>query len=228
VAGRRRSAADRRRRTHGQNLLVDPSVVDRLLARLDLAEGDLVVDVGAGRGALTLPLARAGFRVLAVERDQRFVAELQREVERQGLAKRVQLRRADLREVPLPQKPYRVIANPPFGLTTTLLARLFDDPTRGPTDAALLLQWEVARKYAAQPPTTLRAAAWAPWWRSVLGDKVPRDAFRPIPDVDAGWLIIERRDPPILPLALADGFIDTLRPGWQRATETKGRAEGRR
>jgi hypothetical protein len=77
-------------------------------------------------------------RVLAIERDRWFVAALQEQLEREGLAHRVQLRRGDLREVPLPRGPYRVVANPPFGLTTTLLARLLDDPERGPSRADLL------------------------------------------------------------------------------------------
>ncbi len=218
MAARKRSAADRRRRTHGQNLLADPSVVDRLLARLDLAQDELVVEVGPGRGALTLPLARAGARVLAIERDKRFVADLQGRIEQERLADRVQLRRADLRDAPLPREPYRVVANPPFALTTTLLARLLDDPLRGPTQVDLLLQWEVARKHAAEPPTTLRSASWAPWWRFELGEKVPRKAFRPVPSIDAAWLTVVRRDPPILPPSLASGFNDTLRPAWQRAT----------
>jgi 23S rRNA (adenine-N6)-dimethyltransferase len=215
VAGRRRSAADRRRRTHGQNLLADATVVDRLLARLELAEGDLVVEFGPGRGALTVALARAGARVLAVERDRRFVADLQARLEREGLADRVQLRRGDLREVPLPRRTYRVVANPPFGLTSVLLGRLLDDPDRGPTRADLLLQREVARKHASQPPVAVRTAAWAPWWRFELGERVARDAFRPVPAVDAQWLTVHRRDPPVLPTSMASGFADALRPLWR-------------
>lgn len=226
MSARKRGAADRRRRTHGQNLLVDATVVDRLLARLDLGEGDLVVEFGPGRGALTLPLARAGVRVLAIERDRRFVAELQERIERERVADRVQLRRGDLRDVALPREPYRVVSNPPFGLTATLLARLLDDPGRGPTRADLLLQWEVARKHAAQPATTLRAAAWAPWWRFHLGERIPRAAFRPVPAVDAAWLTVERRQPAILPDHLAGGFAELLRPAWQDAASDAGSMPG--
>jgi 23S rRNA (adenine-N6)-dimethyltransferase len=219
VAARRRSAADRRRRTHGQNLLTDPSVVDRLLAGLDLADGERVVEFGPGRGALTLPMARSGARILAIERDRRFVAELQQRLEREGLAGRVQLRRGDLREAPLPRDPYRVVSNPPFGLTTSLLARLLDEPERGPTRADLLLQLEVARKHATEPPTALRTAGWSPWWRFELGERVPRQAFRPVPSSDACWLTIHRRQPPILPSSLSEGFSELLRSAWQRHSD---------
>jgi 23S rRNA (adenine-N6)-dimethyltransferase len=219
VDARRQRAADRRRRTLGQNLLADPSVVERLLARLDLTDDELVVEFGPGRGALTLPLARHGVRVLAVERDRRFVAALQQQLELERLAHRVQLRRGDLREIPLPHGPYRVVANPPFGLTTTLLSRLLDDPERGPVRADLLLQDEVARKHAAEPPVALRTAAWTPWWRFQLGERVPREAFRPVPATDARWLTVHRRVPAILPSRLARGFGETLRPAWEHAPD---------
>jgi 23S rRNA (adenine-N6)-dimethyltransferase len=228
VDGRRQRATDRRRRTLGQNLLADPTVVERLLARLDLTDDELVVEFGPGRGALTLPLARHGVRVLAVERDRRFVAALQQQLEREGLARRVQLRRCDLREAPLPRGHYRVVANPPFGLTTTLLARLLDDPERGPSRADLLLQAEVARKHAAEPPVALRTAAWAPWWRFELGELVPRGAFRPVPAADARWLTVHRRVPALLPLRLARGFGETLRPAWEHAPDPPREGSRRR
>lgn len=228
MAARRQSAADRRRRTHGQNLLADPTVVDRLLSRLELTADELVVEVGPGRGALTLPLARAGARVLAIERDRRFLADLQRRIEDEGLAGRVQLRRGDLRDTRWPREPYRVVANPPFGLTTTLLGRLFDDPAAGPTRADLLLQWDVVRKHTTAPPVTLRSAAWAPWWHLERGEKVPRERFRPVPQVDAGWLVAHRRDPPVLPATLAPGFAELLRPAWQDASSSPARRPGHR
>jgi 23S rRNA (adenine-N6)-dimethyltransferase len=229
VAARsRRGARDRRRGAYGQNLLVDPRVVERLLARLDLRPDELVVDIGAGRGALTLPLAAAGARVLAIERDRELVRDLQAAVERAGLGGRVQLRRADLRTVSWPRTRYRVVANPPFALTTSLLARLLDDPSRGPTSATLLLQREVARKRAAQPAATLRSAVWAPWWRFEIGEVVPREAFRPVPAVDTAWLHIVRRDPPLLPTAMAPGFAAVLGPAWDAHARQPGSDLGRR
>ncbi len=214
AAQRRRSPRDRRRRNYGQNFLTDPQVVERLLTRIAIQPGERIVDIGAGTGAITLPLARAGAQVLAIERDSHWVAQLQRTIEAEGLASRVQLRRADLRTVPLPRNGYRVVASPPYGLTTTLLRRLLDDPTAGPVRADLLLQWDVARKRAATPADTLRSAAWAPWWQFELGERVAADAFRPRPAVDSGWLHIVRRDPPILPTSLARQFYDALKTRW--------------
>src|SRR5690606_6369263 len=139
---------------------------------------------------------------------------LQQRVEAARVAGRVRIRRGDLREVPWPRERYRVVASPPYALTTRLLARLLDDPGAGPERADLLLQWEVARRRASQPPATLRSAAWAPWWRFELGDRVPREAFRPVPATDSAWLTVTRRDPPVLPTHLAPSFRDALEPHW--------------
>jgi 23S rRNA (adenine-N6)-dimethyltransferase len=223
VSAKRRSARDRARRSQGQNLLVDRSVVDRLLPRLELTDDDLVVDVGAGRGALTLPLARAGAQVLALERDPHLHRDLLDAVTRAGLRDRVRVVRGDLRTFRWPTSPYRVVANPPFGLTTALLARLLDDPAAGPVRADLLLQRAVARKRAASPPSTLRSAAWAPWWSFTLGPTVPARAFRPVPAVDAAWLTVRRREDPVLPVELAGDLHQALRPVWQQRIGTRGR-----
>ncbi|CAN5387324.1 23S rRNA (adenine(2058)-N(6))-methyltransferase Erm(37) [soil metagenome] len=215
VSGARRpTPRDLRRRTHGQNFLVDQRVVRRFLSRADLRPDDLVVDLGAGTGALTLPLAAAGARVVAVERDPRWAQSLRRSVTAAGLAGRVEVVEADLRRVRLPPSPYRVVSSPPFSLTTAVLSRLLDDPEQGPWRADLLLQRAVAVKRAAEPPTSLRSAAWAPWWRFELGERVGRQAFRPVPGIDTAWLGIDKRDPPVLPTWLALGLAAALRPVW--------------
>ncbi len=119
-----------------------------------------------------------------------------------------------------------MIANPPFNLTTALLRLLLDDPSRGPCAADLVIQWEVARKFAAAPPATLLGSSWAPWWSMTLVERVPRTSFRPIPDVDGGWLRIRRRQPDLLTPGLAPVWEAFLREAWPAGGASRGR--GRR
>lgn len=210
----RRSERDVRRRSLGQNFLVDRRLIARFVAGLDIVPGGVVVDLGAGVGALTVPLARGGAEVWAVERDDAWIARLRDAVGVAGVADSVRVIRGDLRTLRRPRVPYRVVANPPFGLTTSLLQRLLDDPDRGPERVDVILQREVAHKHAAEVPRSLRTAAWAPWWEFSVGMEIDRHAFRPIPSVDAAALRIDRRDPPILPTRLARGFVEVLRPTW--------------
>jgi 23S rRNA (adenine-N6)-dimethyltransferase len=223
VSGRR-SARDVRRRQLGQNFLADAAVVERFAAGLDLRDAAVVVDLGAGSGALTAPLARLarplGIEVWAVEADPHWVEHLARNLGGPD----VRVIRADLRSLRLPTVPYVVAANLPFGVTSDVLALLLDRPERGPLRADLVVQREVARKHAASPPTSLRTASWTPWWEFTSGMTIDRGSFRPVPGVDAAVLTVTRRDPPVLPAALAPRFRETLRAAWSQAhAPTTGR-----
>jgi len=206
---------DARRRSLGQNFLADPQAIARLVAAVSILPGELVVEPGAGTGAITLPVATAGARVIAYEADPVWARRLIEASRVHDLQDRVQVVTGDFLRARLPDEPFRVIGNPPFRLTTALLAHLLDLPERGPWRADLVVQREVAAKRTTIPPTSLRSAAWAPWWEFGLGMAIPRRAFRPVPGVDAAMLTIRRRDPPILPHRLAPEMRDLLRRGWQ-------------
>lgn len=214
-AKRRRTRRDARRRSLGQNFLTDRTEINRIIRTVDPQPDELIVEVGAGRGALTIPLARTGAHVIAVERDAAWASRLRERVRQARLVDHVEIVCGDFRTTKWPVDPHRVVANPPFGLTTALFERLFDIPEDGPGRADLLVQLEVARKRSAAPPTSLRSAAWAPWWIFELGPVVPRTAFRPVPRVDAAVLTVRRRDPAVLPEWLAPQLRKLLRPGWR-------------
>ncbi len=207
-----RAARGSARRRLGQNFL-GPELAERLVAEAGVRAGERVVEVGAGARARTLALARHGARVLAVELDPRWAARLRERVRRAGLA-RVRVAAADFLAVPLPREPFRVVGSLPFGRTTDVLRRLLDDPFLPLERADLVVQWEVARKRAAVPPATLRSAAWAPWWELRLGRRIPAAAFRPMPRVDAGVLVVTRRAPPLLPPTMAAGWARFVRAHW--------------
>jgi 23S rRNA (adenine-N6)-dimethyltransferase len=220
----RRTARDVRRRRLGQNFLADDAVIERFVSRLDPTGAEVVVDLGAGSGALTRPLASMarplGLDVWAVEADPHWAERLHRDLRHLG----VRVICTDLRSLRLPAVPYVVAANLPFGVTTDALALLLDRPERGPLRADVFVQREVARKLATAPATSLRTAAWAPWWEFTLGATVRRQSFRPVPSVDAAVLTVTRRDPPVLPVELAPEFRETLRASW---SHTRDRAGGR-
>jgi len=217
-----RTARDDRRRSDGQNFLVDQALVRRLVGTLDITPGELVVDIGAGRGALTFACATAGARVIAIERDPVWARQLAAHVRDRALANRIEVVRADALTWRVPDEPFRVIANPPFGMSTDLLTRLLGDPVHAPDRCDLILQLEVVRKRCQTPPDTLRSAAWAPWWTFAAGPTIPRTAFRPVPRVDAALLTIRRRTPAILPDWLAPRFAESLRPAWERGPRRSG------
>ena len=201
---------DRRRRRLGQNFL-KPSIADDLVAQADLRPGELVVEIGAGRGAITQALARRGVRVCAVEFDPVWAEKLRERTRHDPLVRVIQ---DDFLTLSLPREPHRVWGSLPFGKTTAMLHHLFDDPNTSTVRADLIVQWDVARKRAAVPPSNLISTTWAPWWEFALGRRIPAQAFRPVPRVDSGILIAARREPPLLPTAMAASYARFLRQAW--------------
>jgi 23S rRNA (adenine-N6)-dimethyltransferase len=127
---------------------------------------------------------------------------------------------ADFLDVPLPSRPFRAVGCLPFGATTAILHRLLDDPSVPLVRADLVVQWEVARKRAATPPSSLISTTWAPWWEFRLGRRGPAAEFRPVPKVDAAVLTIVRRDPPLLPSAMAAPYAAFVRANWPFAASS--------
>lgn len=213
--GRRRTARDQRRRRLGQNFLL-PDVAEAFVALSTFTPGELVIEIGAGRGACTHALARRGVEVVALERDPHWAATLRREAR---LRSNVRVVEGDALALGLDRlaggRPYRVLGSLPFGATTAFLRHLLDDPARGPWRADLIVQWEVARKRAAAPPTSLLSTTWAPWWTFEVVQRIPARSFRPVPAVDAAVLRVVRRSPAILPEQLAPGFAQFVRREWR-------------
>ena len=178
-----------------------------------MSPGELVLEIGPGRGALTRALLRRGVDVLAIEADHRLARDLPSRMPRE-YRPRLKVVSGDFRSAPLPSRAFRVVASLPFGATTDVLRRILDDPQLGLDRADLIVQWEVACKRAAAPPSTLRCAAWAPWWAFELGPRISAQHFRPIPSVDAGVLVIRRREPPLLPGSMAADYARFVRAHW--------------
>ncbi len=190
-----------RRREPRQNFLRDRAQAARLVALAQLTPDDLAVDLGAGHGAITAPLAAAAGRVLAVECHPARARVLGR---RFADDERVHVVEGDLLDVPLPREPFTVVANLPFSIGTMAVRRLLADG-HGLRAAVLVLQLEAARRIVGVPRGGRFAATWAPWYTVELVATLPATAFRPVPTVNAGVLRITARRPTLLtPAAFAD------------------------
>jgi 23S rRNA (adenine-N6)-dimethyltransferase len=204
-------ARQARRPARSQHFLRDRGIAEELVTLAGVSRRDLVLEIGAGDGAITSLLARRAGFVIAHEIDPLLAARLR---EQFGPLSTVLVVEGDAFEQPVPRVPFRAVSNVPFHETTRLLRQLLDDPRGSLERAALIVQWEVARKRAGGG--TLLGLGWAPWWELRLVRKVAAAAFRPRPSVDAGILAVTRRPEPLLPASQAKAFRAFLRRGFGR------------
>ncbi len=186
-----------RRQRLGQNFLVDRGVVRRIAALLD-HEPPRVLEIGPGRGVLTVELLERFPRVLALELDEGLLAGLE-ELEGRGL----EIHHADALTEPLEpllgeEAPWQVAANLPYSVGTPILRRLLPrhDLFRR---VVVMLQREVAERVVARPGERahgLLALERAAWTRDArIAFSVPPGAFRPRPRVVSSVIVLEPAPP---------------------------------
>ncbi|WDZ88248.1 ErmE/ErmH/ErmO/ErmR family 23S rRNA (adenine(2058)-N(6))-methyltransferase [Micromonospora cathayae] len=185
-----------------QNFLADPAAVARMVEAVRPGPDDLLIEVGAGRGQLTRPLAARCGRLVAYEVDPTVNAELA------GVCAAlpgVTHRPVDFLTTSPPAEPFAVVGNIPWSLTAAVVRWCL--AAEGLRAATLLTQWEYARKRTGGYGrwTRLTVATW-PEFEWTLAGRVPRTAFRPVPRVDAGILRLDRRPEPLLPPAALPAY----------------------
>ena len=100
---------------------------------------------------------------------------------------------ADALALPMPRRPFRVVANPPFGSTKAILRRLLGDPRVPLERADLVLQEQAVRRSTARRPADPEMIAWGAAYEPRAGRRLGPACFRPRPRVGAAVLVARRR-----------------------------------
>ncbi len=177
----------RPRKALGQNFVIDGNTVRKTVRDAEVRAGDLVVEVGAGLGSLTLALREAGARVVAVEVDTGLVAALREVV---GDDAGVEIVPADAVTVDhgalTGGAPAALVANLPYNVATpVVLGALASEAF---TRLLVMTQKEVGRRWAAgvgdplYGAVSVKVAAHA---TAQVVAAVSRNAFYPVPNVDS-------------------------------------------
>jgi len=145
----------RLRKGLGQHILTDDNVARKIVGALDLGERDGVIEIGPGLGALTLRVAPAARRVVAVEIDRRFAAALREELNGTGNVEIIEenFLKVDLGEITRSRgdvKTWKLVGNLPYYITSAILMMLVEGREHFQS-AVITVQDEFARRLVAAP-----------------------------------------------------------------------------
>jgi 16S rRNA (adenine1518-N6/adenine1519-N6)-dimethyltransferase len=189
-----RAAGLRARSSMSQNFLVDPDVLEAILAEAAAGPGSRVLEIGPGLGILTRGLLDAGAAVTAVELDRGLAAFLSEDLAESLAAGRLTIIQDDALDQDLNrlvEPPYDVVANLPYHITSPILHRLLGQTPR-PRRLVLMVQREVAERIAAPPGQMSYLSVFVQYHARIeIALTVPPSAFEPSPAVDSAVVALE-------------------------------------
>ena len=176
----------------GQHFLVDREAIQKIIVRSGFRESDLILEIGPGRGALTIPLARSVGHIIAVEKDPYLAGSLEKKLTRAGISNvtlvNADILRWDFQEIASRSLPkIQIIGNLPYNISSPILEKLVENRALI-ARAVLMFQLEVGRRLTASPggkkygAMTLLVKYHA---HPTVLLEVPKDAFYPRPKVDS-------------------------------------------
>ena len=183
----------------GQNFLIDPHVLDKIIAAAEITKDDFVLEIGPGIGTLTQYLAEAAREVVAVEIDSTLIPILEDTLSAYDNVSVINedVLKVDLRKLAEERnggKPIKVVANLPYYITTPIIMSLFEShvPLKSLT---VMVQKEVALRMQAGPGTKDYGAlslAVQYYASPYLAANVPPNCFMPRPNVGSAVIRLTR------------------------------------
>jgi len=205
----------------GQNFLIDPSGLDKVMQAAGLSPEDTVLEIGAGLGSLTVLLAQTVRRVIAVEIDRGLIAPLTEAVSEYD---NVQIVEGDILKIPPEElslgEAYLVVANIPYYISSAIIRRLLETQNR-PARIVLTVQQEVAERICAKDGKfSLLALSVQVFGVPRIQARIAAGCFYPAPDVDSAVLSITLYPQPLIATEELDAFFRLARAGFSQKRKT--------
>ena len=180
----------------GQNFVIDPNTIRKIVSVAKLTGSETVVEIGPGLGSLTLGLLEVVENVIAVEIDNKMAQAIEQTVRSKEPTKNFMLVHEDALKVKeLPVLPDALVANLPYNISVPVLLHFLENfPSI--SSGVVLVQAEVAHRLAATPGSKVYGSpsvklAW--YAQSNLAGNVGRNVFWPAPNVDSALVYFKKR-----------------------------------
>jgi 16S rRNA (adenine1518-N6/adenine1519-N6)-dimethyltransferase len=201
----------------GQHFMLAPGALSKVVEAADLSGDETVLEIGAGVGALTMCLAQAAQRVIAIEIDARLMPALNEVV---GDLPGVLVIQGDILEQDLEalvgEGAYCVVANIPYNITSMLIRQLLEAP-KSPQRLVLTVQREVAERIVATPgQMSLLALSVQLYGAARIMARIPAGSFYPQPKVDSAVLRVDLHAEVVISVVSIPIFFRLARAGFQQ------------
>lgn len=211
----------RPKKSLGQNFLIEPSGLRKVLSAAKLQGDEQVLEIGAGLGSLTVLLAQNAREVIAIEIDQTLFPALQEAISQY---KNVKTIHGDILDLDLTNllndEPFVVVANIPYYITSAIIRKLLEAQKR-PTHMVLTIQKEVAERIIARDgKMSLLALSVQIYGKPELVATIPAGAFYPAPDVDSAVLKLSLYERALIEDANSDIFFKLATAGFSQKRKT--------
>lgn len=207
----------------GQHFLADRHYIDKIVMAVNPKDGDRLVEIGPGQGAITLPLLRVHPKLTVIEFDRDLIAPLTAAAEPLGELTIVHrdVLRVDFTELADGQ-PIRLVGNLPYNISSPILFHALEHAAVI-RDMHFMLQKEVVDRMAAGPGSKVygRLSVMLQAYCQVTSlFVVPPGAFRPPPKVDSAVVRLVPRDPATININDHKRFADVVKAAFGQRRKT--------
>ncbi len=205
----------------GQNFLIDPAALQRVVAAAQIAPEDSVLEIGPGLGGLTRLLALQASRVVAVELDASLLPPLREAIQPFF---NIELIQGDILALDpsslMKTAGYLVVANIPYYITSALIRHLLE-ADRPPKRLVLTVQREVAERICAAPgKMNLLALSVQVYGAPHIAGHIPAGAFYPAPKIDSAVVRVDLFPQPRISPQHLDLFFRLAKAGFSQKRKT--------
>lgn len=180
----------------GQHLMHNKKLINEIVNQAKISNHELVIDIGAGKGALTSILSEKAQKVLAVEYDSKFVDILERKFIQSTNTKVIH---KDILKMNFPKSHFIIVANIPYAITTPIMKKLLSYPISSFQRAVIVMEKGAAKRFTSSTVKDPYVIAWRMWFDIRYVKGISRKNFSPPPLVDSAMITIDRKAKPIVP-----------------------------
>lgn len=205
-----------KRKALGQHFLSSRNVLQKIAKRINPRENDFIIEIGAGKGALTALLAQKTGKIIAIEKDPSFAAFLRSKAFPMTSILEKDVLKVDFQEL-VKKTNVKLVGNLPYSISSPILFKVLAEKELFP-ECIFLLQREVAERLCANPGSKKYAPLsifFQNYYSTNLHFIVSPDSFSPPPQVESALVSLKKRKRPLFSIKNEERFRKFLKVAFQ-------------